>query len=126
MLTADFPSEWSLFLVSTLTNDAGIPDRIYGKHGTMELGADPVLKWNGDFKEEFKAKNNGEEETTIPLSPRRDLENNWIDAMRGNGPVDCNVDLGCATMVTIKLAVESYRQRKTMLWDAKTEKVVAS
>jgi hypothetical protein len=85
-----------------------------------------VLKWNGDFKEEFKAKNNGEEETTIPLSPRRDLENNWIDAMRGNGPVDCNVDLGCATMVTIKLAVESYRQRKTMLWDAKTEKVVAS
>src|SRR6185503_10146934 len=95
MLTADYPSEWSLFLVSTLTNDAGIPDRIYGKHGTMELGADPVLKWNGDFKDEFKAKNNGEEETTIPLSPRRDLENNWIDAMRGNGPVHCNVDLGC-------------------------------
>ena len=22
------------------TNDSGIPDRIYGKHGTMELGGD--------------------------------------------------------------------------------------
>jgi hypothetical protein len=26
-----------------------------------------------------------------------------------------------ATMVAIKLAVESYRQKKTMLWDAKAE-----
>ena len=36
------------------------------------------------------------------------------------------VELGCATMVTIKMAVESYRQRKTMLWDAKKERVVAT
>ena len=126
MLTADFPSEWSLFLVSTLTNDAGIPDRIYGKHGTMELGGEPSLRLNGDFKEEFKAKNDGKEEVRVPLTARRDLENNWIDAMRGNGPVHCNVELGCATMVTIKMAVESYRQKKTMLWDAENEKVVPS
>ena len=46
--------------------------------------------------------------------------------MRGNGPVHCNVELGCATMVTIKMAVASYRQKKTMLWDAKQERVVAS
>ncbi len=126
MLTADFTNEWSLFLVSTLTNDAGIPDRIYGKYGTMELGGEPSLRWNGDFKEEFKAKNDGKEETRIALEPRRDMQNNWIDAMRGNGPVHCNVELGCATMVAIKMAVESYRQRKTMLWDSKTERVIAS
>jgi predicted dehydrogenase len=125
MLTADFPTEWSLFLVSTLTNDAGIPDRIYGKYGTMELGGEPSLRWNGDFKDEFKAKNGGREEFRIPVETRRDLENNWVDAMRGKGPVQCNVELGCATMVTIKMAVESYRQRKTMLWDAKNEKVIA-
>ena len=46
--------------------------------------------------------------------------------MRGKGPVHCNVDLGCSTMVTIKMAVESYRQRKTMLWDPKTETAVAA
>ena len=126
MLTADYPSEWSLFLVSTLTNDAGIPDRIYGKHGTMELGGEPSLRWNGDFKEEFKAKNDGKEEARIAVESRRDLENNWLDAMRGKAAVQCNVDLGCATMVAIKMAVESYRQRKTMLWDAKKEIVVAS
>jgi len=29
-------------------------------------------------------------------------------------------------MVAIKLAVESYRQKKTMLWDPKAEKLLAS
>src|SRR5215212_3602973 len=103
LMTADYPSEWSLFLVSTLTNDAGIPDRIYGKHGTMELGGEPLLKFNGDFKEEFKAKNDGKEEARLSVKPRRDLEENWIDAMRRKGTVHCNADLGCATMVTIKM-----------------------
>ena len=126
LMTADYPSEWSLFLVSTLTNDAGPPDRIYGKHGTMELGGEPSLRWNGDFKEEFKAKNDGKDEVRLPLKQRRDLEGNFIDVLRGMDKLACNADLGCATMVAIKMAVESYRQKKTMLWDAKKEKVVAS
>jgi hypothetical protein len=46
--------------------------------------------------------------------------------MRGKGEVQCNADLGCSTMVAIKMAVESYRQRKTMLWDSKKEKVIVS
>jgi hypothetical protein len=125
-MTADYPSEWSLFLVSTLTNDAGIPDRVYGKHGTMELGGEPSLRFNGDFKEEFKAKNDGKEEARLSVKPRRDLEGNFIDVLRGNGALHCNVDLGASTMVAIKLAVESYRQNNTMLWDAKKEKVVAA
>src|SRR6266581_528192 len=123
LMTADYPSEWSLFLVSTLTNDAGIPDRIYGKHGTMELGGEPSLKWNGEFKEEFKAKNDGKEEVRLPIKQRRDLEGNFIDVIRGKDRLACNADLGCATMVAIKMAVESFRQSKTLLWDAQAEKV---
>ena len=126
LMTADYPSEWSLFLVSTLTNDAGIPDRIYGKHGTMELGGEPSLRFNGDFKEEFKAKNDGKEEVRLPIKQRRDLEGNFIDVLRGKDKLACNSDLGCSTMVAIKMAVESYRQKKTMLWDAKHEKVVTA
>ena len=55
---------------------------------------------------------------------RRDLEGNFIDVLRGNGTLHCNAELGAATMVTIKMAVESYRQNKTFLWDAQKEKVV--
>ena len=123
LMTADYPSAWSLFLVSTLTNDAGLPDRVYGKHGTMELGGEPLLKVNGPFAEEFKAKNGGLEEVRLPVQPRRDLEGNFIDVLRGRDQLACNVDLGCSTMVAIKMAVESYRQKKTMLWDARREKV---
>ena len=126
LMTADYPSDWSLFLVSTLTNDAGLPDRIYGKYGTMELGGEPYLKANGDFAAEFKARNDGKEEVRIPIKPRRDLEGNFIDVLRGQSALQCNVDLGAATMVAIKMAVESYRQRKTMVWDAQTETVKAT
>ena len=123
LMTADFPTEWSMFLVSTLTNDAGIPDRVYGKFGTMELGGEPFLQGNGDFKEEFKAANEGKDELRIPVQERRDMEGNFIDAIRGLGPVNCNAELGASTMVAIKMAVESYRQSKTLLWNAEEEKV---
>ena len=123
LMTADYPSEWSLFLASALTNDTGLPDRVYGKHGTMELGGEPVLKVNGPFAEEFKAKNDGQLEARLPLKTRRDLEGNFIDVLRGKDQLACNADLGCSTMVAIKMAVESYRQKKTMQWDAKREKV---
>jgi predicted dehydrogenase len=123
LMTADYPSNWSLFLVSTLTNDAGLPDRIYGKYGTMELGGEPHLKVNGPYAEEFKAKNEGKEECRIPVQQRRDLEGNFIDVLRGKDKLACNADLGAATMVAIKLAVESFRQRKTMIWDSSKERV---
>jgi predicted dehydrogenase len=126
MLTADFPSEFSIFLVSTLTNDAGIPDRIYGKYGTLDVGGEPLLKGNGDMMPEFRAKNDGKDEARIAVQERRDMEGNFIDAIRGKGPVNCNVELGAATMVTIKMAVESYRQQKTMKWDPARERAVAS
>jgi len=91
----------------------------------MELGGEPVLRGNGDFKEEFKTKNDGKEESRLPIRQRRDLEGNFIDVLRGKDRLACNADLGCATMVAIKMAVESYRQSKTFLWDAKAEKVVS-
>ena len=125
LMTADYPSEYSIFLVSTLTNDTGIPDRIYGKYGTMELGGEPHLRANGEMTEEFKSKNAGEMETRLAVTGRRDMVGNFVDVIRGKEKtLHCNVDLGAATMVAIKLAVESYRQRRTMSWDAKKERVV--
>ena len=124
LMTADYPSEWSLFLVSTLTNDEGLPDRIYGKYGTLDLAGDPLLKVNGPFADEFKARNDGKTEVRLAIKQRRDLEGNFIDVLRGKDTLACNAELGCSTMVAIKLAVESYRQQRTMLWDGKKERVV--
>ncbi len=48
---------------------------------------------------------------------------NFIDGMPGKNQLTCNVNLSCSTMVAIKMAVESYRHKKTMLWDVQHEKV---
>jgi predicted dehydrogenase len=125
LLTIDYPQEFTVFLVSTLTNDTQIPDRVYGKHGTLDLGGEPLLRFNGDFKQEFKVKNGGKEETRLPVKPRRDQVGNFVDVIRGKGTLHCNVELGAATMVAIKLGVEAFRQQKTMTWDAKAEKVLS-
>jgi hypothetical protein len=90
----------------------------------MDFGDALQLKFNGEYKEEFKASNDGKESVTITPAPRRDLEGNWFDAIRENGPVHCNVELGTSTLVAIWMAVESYRQRKTLAWDPKAENVV--
>src|SRR6266576_4590388 len=90
-----------------------------GGMGTGHLGS--LVK-----QEEFKAKNDDKEEVRLPLKQRRDLEGNFIDVLRGKDKLACNADLGCATMVAIKMAVEYYRQKKTMLWDAKREKVMTA
>jgi hypothetical protein len=101
-----------------------IPDRIYGKHGTIDLGGTPVLRANGEFLDEFKAKNGGQTEAKLEVHPRPDMVGNFLQVMRGQGTLHCNVNLGAATMVAIKLDVESYRQRKTMNWDPKRERLM--
>jgi predicted dehydrogenase len=125
LLTLDYPQEFSVLLVSALTNDTQLPDRVYGKHGTMDLGGQPLLRFNGDFKEEFRAKNGGKEETRLEIKPRRDQVGNFIDVIRGGGPLHCNAELGAATMVAIKLGVEAYRRHRTLTWEAASEKVVS-
>ncbi|HIJ64611.1 MAG TPA: Gfo/Idh/MocA family oxidoreductase [Candidatus Hydrogenedentes bacterium] len=126
LMAVDYPSEYSAFLVSTLTNDTGLANRIYGKYGTMDVnaGADPVLWGNGAFGKEFMDRNGGEGKERIPVSPLRDMTGNFIDAVRGRAQVYCNADLGCSTMVAIRMAVDSYRKNKTLLWDAKKERAI--
>jgi predicted dehydrogenase len=124
MMTVDYPGDFSVVLVSILTNDTQFADRIHGKFGTLDLEGDPVLRANGDFFPEFQGKNGGEPKVTLAREPRRDLEGNFLDAIRGKGPVHCNVELGCSTMVAIKMAVDSYRLRKSLAWDSKSERVV--
>ena len=119
LLTIDYSSEFSIFLVSTLTNDTPVPDRIYGKYGTIDLGGDPVLRANGEFTPEFEEKNDGYSEVHLARTPQRDMMGNFIDAIRGKAKLYLNAELGAATMVAIKLGVEAYRHSKTMVWDSK-------
>jgi predicted dehydrogenase len=126
MMTVDYPSEFSVYLASVLTNNTQLPTRIYGQYGTIEFTGNGKYTGNGDFKQEFRNRHNGYDEVIIPSENQRDMEGNLIDAIRKDEKLFCNVDLGCTTMVAIKMGVESYRQNKTMLWDAQNGKMVSS
>lgn len=39
---------------------------------------------------------------------------NWLDAIRGDATCNCDADLGYRTMVAVDMAVEAYRQRRTV------------
>lgn len=120
---AEYPDGFTIFLESVLTNNSQIPMRIYGQYGTIDFTGRPTMTGNGDFTQEFRNNNNGYDEVQLHTDTTRDLEGNFIDAIRTDARLHCNVDLGCTTMVAIKLAVESYRQSRMMMWDAKTETV---
>ena len=109
-----------------LTNDSSLQDRIYGKHGTLEMASDLRLAFNGQFGPEFQEKNGGFSEVHVAAEKGPDHKGYFLNAIRSKGRVNCNAELGCATMVAIKLAVDSYRNRKTMLWDSHKLKGVAS
>jgi predicted dehydrogenase len=124
LATVDYPSDFTVSLTSVLTNDTPVPTRIYGQYGTIDLDEEFTLTGNGDFVKEFAEMNGGYNKVVVPVEKRPDMKQNLFDCIRHGGTPYCNVDLGTATMVAIKMAVESYRQSKTLLWDAAGEKVV--
>jgi hypothetical protein len=130
LMNVDYTSEFTVNLTSVLTNDTPVPTRIYGQYGTIEIANDAdragqpgemSVTGNGDFVKEFKELNGGYTRVTLPMEKRPDLKGNFFDCIRNGGSPFCNVDLGTATMVGIKLGVESYRQSRTMVWDAQRQ-----
>ncbi len=126
MMTVDYPNEVTVSLESVLTNNTQISTKIYGKYGTIDFNGNPVLTGQDEYISEFREKNDNYDYVVVHAENGRDLEGNFIDVIRQGGRLHCNVDLGCTTMVAIKMAVESYRQSKTFLWDAEKEKMVTA
>lgn len=125
IMNVDYRSEFSVNLVSVLTNDMRPPHRIYGQYGTIDLsGNDAVLIGNGDFVEDFQQQNDGYKQVVLTSDEMPDLRGNFFDVIRQGGTLYCNAELGATTMVAIKMAVEAYRQQKTLIWDAEKEQLV--
>lgn len=132
IMNIDYPSEFTVNLISTYTNFTPIPPRIFCSCGTIKFEDELVNKTtkttmsgNGDFVREFRKRNNGYDQMTLHTSKQRDMEGNFIDSIRLGTKLYCNVELGCATTVATCMAVESYRQSKTMLWDSENEMMIA-
>jgi len=131
MMAVDYPGEFTVNLSSVLTNNTQRPTRIFAQYATIDLSEheNAVLTGNGDFKKEFRENFGGYDQVTLHSERTHGkhemMEKNFISVIRNGGKLFCNAELGCATMVAIKMGVEAYRQSKTMIWDAENEKMIA-
>ena len=125
LMVVDYPNEHSIVLSSVMTNDVGLPTIIRGQHGTAYID-DQKLIGQQTWEAEFKAKNDYKME--VPLTPhnRRDHMGNFFDAVRNGDELACNVDLGCSTMVAIKMAVDALQEDRVLRWNSESEEVIAS
>ncbi len=92
-----------------------------------EEGAEPASAWRVETAENGRERPvpaPGQAVVKIPTIARPDHMGHFLGAIRKECELSCNIDLGCSTMVAIKMGVESYRHDKALLWDAKAEKVV--
>ncbi len=53
-------------------------------------------------------------EITIRTRTASDHIGNWLDAIRGKATCACDAELGYRTLVAVDMAVEAYRQRRTV------------
>jgi predicted dehydrogenase len=60
---------------------------------------------------------------TARTEPRAHMQN-FLDAIRGGKEPNCPVDAGFRVSVACRMALESYRQQRTILWDAAVEEIV--
>jgi predicted dehydrogenase len=106
---------------------ASAPKSDSASPGSESGATAPTSGWymeRNDKGEEKPVPEPGHATCRIPAPNERDHLGRFIGAIRGECEVSCNVDLGCSTMVAIKMAVESYRRDKALLWDAQKEGVV--
>ncbi|MHC4809333.1 MAG: Gfo/Idh/MocA family protein [Planctomycetota bacterium] len=144
MMMVDYPSEHTVMLISVMTNDGNLPMVIRGQYGTLDVEPSLKIHEQGVWSQEFRSANAdrleammaaGGESAEAPSAgrfsfdmdpqPRRDQVGNWFDAIRDGARLACDVDLGCSTMVAIKMGVEAYRQDRVMRWDADAEQMIA-
>jgi len=58
-----------------------------------------------------------------PTQPSAHMRN-FMDAIREGKEINCPFDLGFRVSVACRMAVESYRQGRTVHWDSSQEQIV--
>lgn len=141
-MMADYPKEHTVVLSSVMTNDDTWPTSIRGQYGTLRPEAEGIeLTEQAAWSEAFRAANSdqfgggrrgrakpeaGQAIARLDAQKRRNHMQNFLDAIRLGHPLACNVELGCSTMVAIKMAVDAWKNDQVLRWDAAEEVVIST
>ena len=109
-----------------MANDTPIPHVIRGHEGTLEFTRTGFIIREQRYKvndapprADIVHVKTGAEDIVLH---QRNLQN----AIRNNEALKCDVMTGYYGVVAVRLAVDSYRKRKYMAWDAQREKGIVA
>ena len=96
----------------------GVTESVLGTDGTIVKGAQIR------YTPEKVNRPQGEEQLgSTPTPPRAHMQN-FIDCVRSGKEPSCPFDLGYRVSIACRMAVESYRQGRTVHWDEQAEQIV--
>ncbi len=99
-------------------NHLGVSESVLGTDGTITKGQQ--IRWSPQ-----KVNRPGEAEVVGQTPSLKNAHmQNFLDSIRGAAEPNCPFEIGYRTSIACRMAVESYRQGRTMLWDPVREDIV--
>jgi predicted dehydrogenase len=100
----------------------GITEHVLGTDGTIINASEE----DGDIRYQPQKVNRPTGSEVV--GRRRTLENahmqNFLDCIRSGKEPNCPLELGYRVAIATRMAVDSYRQGRTLKWDAEKEEVI--
>jgi len=96
-----------------------VTEDVLGDNGTISH-TPQTLKY---FPQKVNRKD-GNEMTGVTRSDPKAHMQNFFDSIRGAAQPNCPFDLGFRISIACRMAVESYRQQRTVRWDPAKEEIV--
>jgi len=98
----------------------GVTEEALGDNGTISHTAQSIR-----YTPEKKTRPDGNEMTGLTRADPKAHMQNFLDAIRDSGTQpNCPFEIGFRVSIACRMAVESYRQQRTMHWDAAREEIV--
>jgi predicted dehydrogenase len=120
-MTIDYPSNHTILMMATMANQVGINEAIRGHEGTISF-EDP------GFKVRFEEVITGPKDEITHQNKRGggayEHMENFFECMRTREEPVFPAALGYKVMVAIGMGVLAYRRVRTLLWDARKQRVV--
>jgi predicted dehydrogenase len=120
-MMCDYPGGPTVMAISSMASDTPVPHHIRGHLATLEFTPTGFVirpqKLFAQGRQEIVHQKTGGENIALH-------HQNLHAAIRQNEPLRCDVMLGYYGVVACLMAVESYREKKYLAWDARRERVV--
>ncbi len=100
------------------SNALGVTEDVLGTDGTISKGQQ--IRYSPQKVNRPDGTELVGESKTLPAAHMQ----NFLDSIRGKARPNCPFDLGFRVSIACRMAIDSYRQQRTMRWDAAKEEIV--